>query len=216
MGNLTVINLKKLYSTLATHALLAAELAEDCYTALMDDSIRKHYVDEGVSGYYQQHGATYRNPHEAAVQHALRTCLVELRLEPRNVLDLACGSGEVTLVLQQIGLTEISGMDPYTYDAYFERTGLVARSLTFEQIADGALSTEHYDLVVCSYALHLAEKSRLPTVCYQLALVANQLLILTPHKRPNIRAQWGWSLLDERLVERVRCRYYHSTLRQTI
>lgn len=178
----------------------------------MDDSIRKHYVDEGVEGYYQQHGSTYHNPHEEAVQGALRSSLAVWQPDLSNVLDLACGSGEVTRVLQSMGHTRITGIDPYTYDAYQQQTGLTARRLTFSQITEGVLSDEHYSLIICSYALHLAEGSRLPTVCYQLALIADHLLILTPHKRPDIRSAWGWSLLKEQVVQRVRCRLYRSAL----
>ena len=35
-----------------------------------------------------------------------------------KILDLACGSGEITLVLQQIGYKNIEGVDPYTHNKY--------------------------------------------------------------------------------------------------
>lgn len=53
----------------------------------------------------------------------------------------------------------------------------------------------------------------------QLALVAEFLLVLTPHKRPVISQEMGWELVDEQRFDgvelgdnkRVRCRLYRST-----
>ena len=78
-------------------------------------------------------------------------------------------------------------------------------------MAAGALAGRAYGLVVCSFALHLAEASRLPGVCQQLSLVAPTLLVLTPHKRPVIREAWGWRLAGEFVWARVRCRLYRPS-----
>lgn len=173
-------------------------------------SIRAEYELHGATGYYQHSGAGYRNPHEKLVRAALHEAVRawEIRLDAR-VLDLACGSGEVTLALRELAEgVEIDGVDPYTGAAYALRTGRRAAALSFEQIAGGALAGRRYGLVVCSYALHLAAASRLPRVVYQLALIGESLLVLTPHKRPSLRAEWGYSLVGELVVERVRVRLY--------
>src|SRR5437763_911706 len=80
-------------------------------------------------------------------------------LDLTRVLDLACGSGEATLALRELGAGTIDGVDPYTGAAYQARTGQPAEELSFEAIAGGALDGRHYNLVVCSYALHLLEPS---------------------------------------------------------
>lgn len=176
------------------------------------DAIRHQYERSGVRGYYEAEGATYRNPHDAAVCAVVSQCVARWNLDLSNVLDLACGSGEVTLALRGAGCDSIEGVDPFTGRAYLERTGLQARELSFEQIAAGALEGECHSLIVCSYALHLLEKSRLPGVLVQLAMAAPVLLVLTPHKRPDIRPDWGWSLEDEFVAEHVRARLYHANL----
>jgi hypothetical protein len=61
---------------------------------------------------------------------------------------------------------------------------------------------------VCSFALHLCEKSRLPAVSQQLSLGGDSLLIITPHKRPLLQKQWGWKIMGENVIDRVRSRYY--------
>lgn len=173
-------------------------------------SIRHEYEAHGVAGYYAQFGAEYRNPHEQAVRHALHTAVAAWGLDLTRVLDLACGSGEATLALREVGAAHIDGVDPYTAAAYAERTGRPAETLTFEAISAGALDGRQYSLIVCSYALHLLEPSRLPQLAYQLSRVAPALLVLTPHKRPNLRPAWGFALAAELRVGRVRARHYRA------
>ena len=175
------------------------------------DAIRPQYDEHGVAGYYADFGATYRNPHEPIIQRLLQDVALGWRLDLTNVLDLACGSGEVTLALRELGAT-VTGMDPYTQAAYLERTGLIAEPFSFEDIAAGVLEGRDYSLIVCSFALHLAEVSRLPMLLQQLARISPTLVVLTPHKRPTLRPEWGWNLGNEVLEDRVRARRYMSTV----
>lgn len=173
------------------------------------DSIRAAYETHGVRAYYEGFGATYRNPHEAAIRTALRKAIAEWHLDlTGTVLDLACGSGEVTLLLRELGSAHVQGIDPYTSAAYLERTGQPAERYTFEDIAAGALLGRRYGLIVCSFALHLVDESRLPLLAYQLAALSDTLLILTPHKRPHLKPEWGWQLNGEFVETRVRARWY--------
>lgn len=176
-------------------------------------AIRQEYETLGVRGFYQAQGGTYRNPHEPQVVRSLEAAVREWNLDLKRVLDLAAGSGEATLALRALGAGAIEGIDPFTFDAYRQRTGQVAGRETFEQIAAGALVGRDYTLIVCSFAMHLVEPSRLPQLAMQLSLIGDRLLILTPHKRPQIRCKWGWELEEERIVQRVRARLYRSTSR---
>ena len=173
-------------------------------------SIRGEYEQHGVQGFYEQYGDQYRNPHEVAIRATLERAIALWQFDLSHVLDLACGSGEVTLKVWELGCTQVDAIDPYTGAAYLERTGRAAESFTFEQIASGALTARHYSLIVCSFAMHLVEESRLPTLAYQLSLIADRLLILTPHKRPEIDARWGWELAGEIVEDRVRARAYET------
>jgi SAM-dependent methyltransferase len=176
----------------------------------MMDEIRPAYEEHGVTGFYQQFGARYRNPHETIIQNLLKRVVLEWKLDLSSVLDLACGSGEATLVLQELG-AKVSGIDPYTFEAFFERTNLHAETFSFDEIANGILEGRTYSLIVCSFALHLVENSKLPILLYQLAQISDTLLILTPHKRPNLKAEWGWKLEAEVLEDRVRARLYRNS-----
>ena len=176
-----------------------------------EHALRHLYERHGVEGYYAQFGAAYRNPHEERVRVAFQAAVTAWQPDLSRVLDLACGSGEATLALRDLGAHAIDGVDPYTAPAYLARTGLPAESLTFEAVAAGALSGRRYSLIVCSYALHLLAPSRLPRLAYQLSRIADGLLVLTPHKRPHLRPEWGWRLAGEMVVDRVRARSYCST-----
>jgi SAM-dependent methyltransferase len=171
-------------------------------------AIRRQYEQLGAQSFYERHGAEYHNPHEAAIRAVLRVVVPRWQLDLTRVLDLACGSGEITLALGELGAGAVAGLDPYTGAAYRARTGQAAEVLSFEQVAEGALAGRAYSLVVCSFALHLLAASRLPALLFRLAEIAPRLLILTPHKRPEIKAAWGWALEDEVVIERVRARVY--------
>lgn len=171
-------------------------------------SIRSAYERHGVAGYYRKNGGRYRNPHERIINELLDRATSAWMLRPGRTLDLACGSGEVTLALQRLGFAQIDGIDPYTAEAYRVRTGRESERISFEQIAAGALVGRRYDLIVCSFALHLLEPSRIPLLAARLREIAPALLILTPHKRPIIKPETGWRMLAEILYERVRARLY--------
>jgi SAM-dependent methyltransferase len=174
-----------------------------------DHKIRPQYEAHGVTGFYEKFGATYSNPHEAQIKLLLEKLIPDWNLDVSSVLDLACGSGEVSSVILSHGGT-VTGIDPFTFEAFQKRTGLEAEQWTFEDIANGVLEGRKFSLIVCSFALHLVEISRLPTVAFQLAQVSETLLILTPHKRPNLKPEWGWNLESETLETRVRARLYRK------
>lgn len=172
------------------------------------ESVRARYEAHGVARYYAGQGADYRNPHEPQLAAILRESLLAWQLDLSEPLDLACGAGEATRVLQSLGAGNVTGIDPYTAVAYHRQTGLAAEPWTFEQIAAGALAGRRFSLIVCSYALHLLEPSRLPGLLLPLAELSGTLVVATPHKRPELRPDWGWQLQEERERERVRVRLY--------
>jgi 2-polyprenyl-3-methyl-5-hydroxy-6-metoxy-1,4-benzoquinol methylase len=169
-------------------------------------SFRDKYKNT-VADYYSQNGNTYSNPHEKALTTCIKHSITKWQPDLSNVLDLACGSGEVTLVLRELNATTITGIDPFTQAAYLARTGQTAEPHTFAQIAAGSLAERRYSLVVCSYALHLAEVSRLPQLMIALSQITNTFIIYSPHKKPIINSQL-WQLKDELVIERVHARIF--------
>ncbi|WOO40701.1 class I SAM-dependent methyltransferase [Rubellicoccus peritrichatus] len=176
----------------------------------MDQKITEQYRSKGVENFYKQEGDCYSNPHEFAIKELLEKVLSGMQYSNAKALDLACGSGEATVILKRYGFSQVGGIDPYTYEAYKKRIGRDAERFRFEDIAAGCLAERSYDLIVCSFAMHLIEPSWLPRLCTQLSLIAPRLFIITPHKRPHIRSEWFWELDKEWLENRVRLRSYRS------
>ncbi len=78
--------------------------------------------------------------------------------------------------------------------------------MKFEDIADGSLEGT-FDVIVCSYAMHLLDTSLLFALLWQLRSNSNLLIIVTPHKRPVITREMGWALLEELRFPDCRQRY---------
>jgi hypothetical protein len=100
----------------------------------------------------------------------------------------------------------------FTSDAYKDRTSYPCSDLSFAAIAEGSLpsfsinimdkSIRNYtvlrteenpdaqysiEMVICSFALHLVETpSNLFALLWQLSLRARWLVILAPHKKPEV------------------------------
>ena len=78
----------------------------------------------------------------------------------------------------------VDGIDPYTKELYEANTGNDCIPMTFKDIVENGIGKE-YDFVICSYAMHLCEKSMLPMLLYRIGEVSDNLIILTPHKKPD-------------------------------
>ena len=154
------------------------------------NSVREEYRRLGVAEYYRQHGGDYRNPHFPQVRELLRRN--EGRIDYRQALDFCCGSGEVSLVLRELGYEPAAAADPFTSEAYTAMTGLSCLPLYFHDVVRGGLDG-HYSAIICSFAMHLCPDDQLFMLCYQLFRHTGQLIIITPHKRPALERLDGFT-----------------------
>ena len=133
-----------------------------------------------------------------------------------RVLDLSCGSGEVTDALLRAGVPSerVDACDPYTGEAFEKRhPGKKCHDWSFEDIARGDVADRKWRVAVCSFAMHLCERDFLPTLVMMLACSCDALIVLTPHKRPELDPSWGFTLTEEKrdAVWRIRERRYDKT-----
>jgi len=168
-------------------------------------AVRNEYAEIGVENYYLKHSKDYSNPHEKTIKNLL-IIAEQNNFIGKKVLDLACGSGEVTSALLNFD-HEITGLDPYTTDFYREKTSNKVLKLSFKDIILGKL-TEKFDTIICSFALHLCDISMLPNLLWKLSEISNTLIVITPHKRPDCDMIASWLLVDEIIMDRVRMRVY--------
>ena len=180
----------------------------------MEVSIRKGYEALGVDNYYKKHESDYSNPHYPIIKELLND-YVEQNDIGKDILDLCCGSGEVSKVLIELNRFNIEGNDPYTSKLYRKETGLNCYEYSFKDIVCGSFNFKQYDTIICSFAMHLCEESMLNNLIYQLSLITNRLIILTPHKRPNISNNY-FKLQQEKIKDRVRLRVYNSSSNSNI
>lgn len=161
------------------------------------------YNTIGVEAYYRQNSHTYKNPHHSRIVKAM--CTLDFPLG-YTFLDLACGSGEATLALQSNGYKNIEGADPYTNELYVTTTGCNVHNYSFEDIAfHNKLGEIQYDVIVCSYALHLCKFINL--LCTILANHCTYLVIISPSKNPSIPDNL-WSLFSHHIVEKTHIRTF--------
>ncbi|KAF9046476.1 hypothetical protein BJ165DRAFT_1527565 [Panaeolus papilionaceus] len=109
---------------------------------------------------------------------------------------------------------QIMAADPFTSTAYAQRTSLPCAEISFNGFAEGLIPSTKVDIstgqrgevvvsegnpviiemVICSFAMHLVENpSSLFALLWELSLKARWLIILAPHKKPEIKDGWGWS-----------------------
>ncbi|MBK6931562.1 MAG: class I SAM-dependent methyltransferase [Saprospirales bacterium] len=174
-------------------------------------AIRPLYDAHGVDGYYRDHAGAYQNPHFSEIRLLLERHIPRLDTAG-GVLDFAAGGGEATQVLQGLGIRLITGCDPYTHALYRERTGLPCLELSFKDVIRRGLPGT-YSLVICSFALHLCPGKDLFSLCQSLLQAAPLLLVLTPHKRPELETPGAFELLWEDFAltakgKKVRCKAY--------
>lgn len=161
----------------------------------------QEYDKLGIKGYYQQIGDRYTNPHENDIK-ALITSIAKPEL---SYLDLGAGNGIVSQALKDKNCLSVTGCEPYLTDCFIKNTGFKCLTHSFEDIAQKGLK-EKFDVIICSYAMHLVPESYLPNLLFQLKQVADQLVILTPHKRPEISN--FWELSYETVLNKTTLRIY--------
>ena len=62
----------------------------------MDDLTSGKYQKYGIKNFYQFYAGEYKNPHENAIEKSLNYIYNFRNLDFSNILDLACGKGEIT------------------------------------------------------------------------------------------------------------------------
>lgn len=149
-------------------------------------AIRHAYVEKGVEGFYATTDH-YDNPHLAQIAQLLTQN--QHRIDFSRVLDFACGSGEVTQILADMGHTQTVGCDPFLGHLFEKKHQKTCLNLDFEAVIRGALQplvTAPFSAIVCSFAMHLCPEKQLFPLVQQLFQHSRQLVIISPHKRPDL------------------------------
>lgn len=165
-------------------------------------AIRHLYEEHGAESYYREHSDEYANPHYPQIEALLAANLQRLDCSG-GVLDFSAGGGEVTRALAGLGVSNVTGCDPFTFDLFEKNTGRPCLKYSFKDLIHGA-QPGNYSLIVSSFALHLCPPKELFPLCQALFFAAPTLVVITPHKRPELEQLPGFQLLweDAALTER--------------
>jgi len=156
-------------------------------------AIRTEYEDLGVEDFYKKKGKEYKNPHLEDIKKSIKTIVDSGRVNLSKVLDLAAGTGEVTNILNDLGYYDIEATDPYLFKEYEDNTGYKCMKYSFEDIQQGKLKNKKYSVIICSYALHLANKSILHDLFWELSMISDYLVIISPNNNPLV-SEDSWEL----------------------
>ncbi len=155
-------------------------------------SMYRNYQEHGVENYYREKWREYKNFHESNIKELLIRNIG--RFKSDCILDLCSGGGEVTKVLLEKGINNISGADPYTFNLYIKNTGKECIDLSFKDILRGRMD-KRYTTIICSFALHLVDEKSLSMVVNELFKHTETFIIIAPHKRPFLERIKGVNLI---------------------
>ena len=178
----------------------------------MKKAIRTEYAEKGVEEYYKTHADVYENPHFPYIKSLL--IQNQHRIDYARVLDFSSGGGEVTLILSELTLSieEINskkknnrflGCDPFTFRLYEKNTGYRCLPLSFEDVVKGKMTpsvSEPFSAIICSFGMHLCPEKMLYSLVYQLFMYSKNIIIITPHKRPQLEKISGVQLAFDDFV----------------
>ncbi|PNH06713.1 hypothetical protein TSOC_006880 [Tetrabaena socialis] len=89
-------------------------------------------------------------------------------------------------------------------------SGCAANSASGGEAGGGGSGGALFDMIICSFALHLCEPSRLYGTLHALSYGGRWLAVLAPHKQPEVRPEHGWALVRSSRTERTHTRLYRS------
>ena len=169
-----------------------------------DVGMRGKYEELGVDGYYEAHADAYSNPHLGQIAAVLQEAHEEGMLDFTRVMDLCCGNGEAAGVVRTIHPeAELIGVDPYTYQGFEQKIGAPCWRLSFDDIRRGQLleqpgaEPKSFSCIISSFGLHLLDEKHTWAVVSQLVELTDTIVIITPHKRPELEGVCGLSKCGE-------------------
>ena len=154
----------------------------------------------------------YENPHFPYSKSLLQQN--QHRIDYARVLDFSCGGGEVTLILSELTLSDngvshqkkdnrFLGCDPFTFKLYEKNTGYRCLPISFEDVLKGKMTPSvqiPFSAIICSFGMHLCPEKMLYSLVHQLFMYSKNIVIITPHKRPQLEKLSGVELAFDDFV----------------
>lgn len=111
-------------------------------------------------------------------------------------------------VLQSLEVKNITASDPFTAKLYQKQIEQPCFDWSFEDVIKGKMQGQ-YSSIICCFAMHLCEPSQLYPLVIQLFAHTSSLVIITPHKRPQLESLDGVNLVNTAFVLTPRGKKVH-------
>jgi 2-polyprenyl-3-methyl-5-hydroxy-6-metoxy-1,4-benzoquinol methylase len=139
------------------------------------------YEKYGPETFYKEFKHEYYNPHAQNIHKLFVEFILPYLSKGDKILDLACGDGLITRILQNINIRNVEGCDPFFQDIYMKKTDCSCSSLSFQDISLGKFN-EQFDVVICCFAYHLIEKSFVYHFWEAMSEITDKFIIISPTK----------------------------------
>ena len=174
------------------------------YIKKYEFGIRDEYSKMGVDNFYKTQN--YTNPHLDTIQLCLDWVTTKINIT--SFIDLAAGNGEITTHLNKKGIYNGVGIDPYLCDKYKSKTGEECINLSFEDISKNGLDITK-QTIICSYALHLCDKSYFNNLMYNLSTNCEYFILISPSKHPVINDNY-FELIHKTKIGKTHCKIFNK------
>jgi hypothetical protein len=163
----------------------------------------------GIENFYKANKTSYVNPHLEKIHLCLDFVVDKIKIT--NFLDLAAGNGEVTSYLKAKGIDNAVGCDPYLSETYEKNTGKKCLIESFENISNNGLDN-YYQTIICSYALHLCDKTYFNNLLFNLSLNCKYFVLISPSKYPII-SEYYFEIIDSTIIHKTHCKIFKSVIK---
>jgi ubiquinone/menaquinone biosynthesis C-methylase UbiE len=168
--------------------------------------IAKGYLTLGAAISYDPITQYVLPPHEQWVRQAL---LDRIRCQPRRILDLGCGTGSTTLLLQrQFPTAEVIGLDlsPYMLVVADDKARTAGLPILFQQgnAEQTQFASGSFDLVTASLLFHETPPyvaRRILRECFRLLRSGGEALILDGNQATLRQTEWLTEIFEEPYIK---------------
>ncbi|MEL7243099.1 MAG: methyltransferase domain-containing protein [Cyanobacteria bacterium J06643_5] len=172
------------------------------YSSQNFHGVEKGYLNPSAAVTYDAVTQYLLPPNETWVRQAL---IDRVKVKPRRILDLGCGTGSTTIMLKQaFPNAEVIGLDlsPYMLLRSFHKSESAILSIKWQQgdAENTAFADTSFDLVTASLLFHETPSSVTQNIlheCFRLLVPGGQVLILDGNQKTLRQLEWLNNLFEE-------------------
>ncbi|MBE9211962.1 methyltransferase domain-containing protein [Plectonema cf. radiosum LEGE 06105] len=176
------------------------------YSSQNFHGIERGYLNPGAAVTYDAVTQYALPPNETWIRQAL---IDRVKVKPRRILDLGCGTGSTTLMLKQaFGDAQVIGLDlsPYMLLRGFHKSQSANLNIEWQQgnAENTSFPDETFDLVTASLLFHETPSTATQAIlheCFRLLVAGGQVLILDGNQKTLRQLEWLNNIFEEPYID---------------